>query len=710
MERTALGFVISKILLFVIVGGGFSFIESCGSGGSSAGGSGLSAGSGITLTGAKVVVQIPTGSFSSDMTVSLSENGADTSGLGNVQLLSNTATLDFSQAMMVESDPIEIRIALNATEVNQAIAAGSGIYAKVRVKGEQISFDRDTSDDDAWIPIIGELDDDRTTMTLKLYSSADVIDVVAVAGAELQIVAIDSPSFSLAKSIGSAKSVGKAVNTVGMGDYPWAVVCNTDTLSDHGAATCDATNANSQVVTVQNGMTDASKNLRDKLNMSKLIIQQLSALSLAQTNLSALPTPEVLRRYDPHVKYNMVYFVGGTASVFNTATGVLKVDETKVGNDVYTQKVGEVMHHELAHAVQAAACLKCFKFEGALDRSSPLTEGSAAAVGMLAAVNWSSSAVQGMVSDGKPRNWANSLAKYDPYTDSYYMTEFFTLANNGDLTYLMPLYTAFNGTSAGAEFNKNLNTAINTATGQSLPDIFLKRVMPARSHSSPNAVHYTEVDVTNTDIDHSTVSTLPSMASDQYLFRDTSDGDVCINVNIFQGSDPDLALVMLNGTEGGEAMPFGEDYVARIATNGDVLTVNGHTADVQVVNMSTGFQTDKMTYTISAYVDGSCQPPAGPVACNPMKVVCSQNGCGLYVQAFDGACWARAVSCDALGRCTQSGFEGGFDFGSCDNLQNQMTMNIPVGDAVTDNPATVPDDRQCGGVDLGCQWIVLCPK
>lgn len=495
-----------------------------------------------------------------------------------------------------------------------------------------------------------------------------------------------------------------------MGDYPWAVVCNIAELSDHGAATCDGSNPNAMVAVVRDEITVASINLRDRLNMNKLVIQQLTALSLGQTNLSTLPDPAVLRLYDPSVKYNMVYLTGGASSRFDTTNAIMEIAEADIGDAAGRAATGTTMDHELTHAVQAAVCKNCNDYDaaGVLNTTSPLIEGTAEAVGMLAAVNWDSSAVQGKLLYGIPRSWSSPMGRFDPYDISYYMFEFFSLANSGDLTYLMPLFHSFNGSSG--HFHKRLDTAINVALGVSLPEIFMKRVMPARSFSSPNGVRYKQEDVTNTDIDHSFVATVSSMASDQYLFSDTSNGDICINVNLFQGADPELALVMLNGTEGGEAMPFGGDYTARMTTTGEVLTVNGHTADVQVVNLSTGGIADSKSYTIAAYADGACQPPAAPVECNPMKIGCDSDGCGLYVQDYGGQCWAKAASCDSQGRCTRPGFEGGFDFGSCDNLKNQMTTNIPVGDAVRDEAASVPDDRKCGDVDLGCQWIVLCPK
>lgn len=700
--------VLFRVLLVVAASGILFSTMACSGAGDAAN---VAAGAGASLTDTKTSVQIPTGSFDADVTVAVTENKVDLSGLGNVKVISTPVTLEFSQARIVRSDdPIDVKIQLDTEKMRQALLDGNGIYAKVRVKGEQITYDRGAGADETWLPLLGELDSDLGTLTVKLFGTASEIEIVAVAGTELKILALDPVSFAKSKIV---KRKTKAINRVGMAQNPWAIVCDTAVLSDHGVASCDASNPNSLVIKTQNALTDASKDLNTRLQMNVLVIQQLSALSLAQTNLSSSPDPAILRKYDPSVKYNMAYLSTGcngtTRSCYNGVTGVMTVAEITFDAGL-DQIIGSTLHHELVHAVQTAVMISNIDLDAPLktSRNTAIIEGAAQAVGFLAASGWNAAASKGRVLNGSPRNWADPLGKYTPYDDTYFMTEFFSLANGGDLTYLMPLFHSFNG--AAGWFHKRLDVASQSALGDTLPNIFLKRVMPARSSSSPNRVHYRQEDVTNNDVDHSFAATLPSMASHQYIFSDASNGDICINVNLFQGADPNLALVMLNGTEGGDALSLENDATARMTTVGDVLTVNGHVADVQVVNLSTGGLADSKNYTIAAYTDGACLPPAPQGPCNPMKVMCDEHGCGLYVQDFAGRCWARAASCDAQGRCLRSGVEGGFDFGNCDNLRQQMTANIPVGNDVRDDPATLPDDRQCGNVDLGCRWMVLCPR
>ena len=687
--------------------GALSLLAACSGGGSSAS---LSSGSGATLSDSKSSLEVPAGSFEDNISVTLNENQADTKDVGNAQVISNPVTLEFSKARIAQStDPISLKIQLDTEQMRQALADGKGIYAKVRVRGEQISYDTSAADEERWVPLLGELDAGNGTLTIRLYASAAVVDVVGVAGTELKVAAMDAAAFNRSKAV---KKVGsKAVNTIGMGQYPWAVVCDTDKLSDHGAHTCDANDPNSLVRKIQDGMTDASRELLNHLGMNTLVMQQLTALSLGQTNLSTLPDPAVLRRHDPSVKYNMVYLTSGATSNFTTATGILKIVETQASNDAYTLAVGNVYHHELVHAVQSAICNNCASIDDRvnLNRNSPLSEGTATAVGMLASVNWNTGAVRGKLLSGVPRNWILTLAHYNPYADSYFMTEFFTLANNGDLNYLMPLFRAFNGNDNGV-FNRRLDAAVTAALGKSLGEVYMTRVMPQRASSSPAGIYYNVYDVTNNDISHRWEQTVSAMGTDQYLFTVSGDDDVCINVHLDEGVNQNLALVALNGTEGGSSFAYGEDSSARYTTNGDTLVIQGRSADVQVVNVSPGGVADNKTYTIEVHTDGACLPPPPEQPCNPMKVVCGERGCNLYVQDFAGICWAKAAGCDAQGRCTRQGFEGGFDFGNCEGLRNQMTQNIPVGDATRSDPANVPENHNCGDVDLGCRWIVLCGR
>ncbi|PIR21015.1 MAG: hypothetical protein COV45_02475 [Deltaproteobacteria bacterium CG11_big_fil_rev_8_21_14_0_20_47_16] len=681
--------------------------SACSGGGST---STVSANAGATLTDTKSSLQIPTGSFTEDVDVTISENQADTSNIGDVQLVSDPVTLEFSKARVVQSaDPILLAIQLDAESMRKAISEGKGIYAKARVRGEQISYDKDGSEDDEWESLLGDLDPNSAILTVRLYSSAGAVDVVGVAGTGLKVVTIDPQSFLQSKSVKRSSRAQKAVNTVGMGQYPWAVVCDTDALSDHGAVTCDGANPNSMVTQVQNGLTDASRDLLTHLNMNELVMQQLSALSLGQTNLSTLPDPAVLRRHDPSVRYNMAYLTKGRTSSFTSATGILKIVESQVNNE-YARNVGTVFHHELTHAVQTAICNNCASIDDAvnLNRNSPLSEGTATAVGMLASGGWSENALRNRYLHSVPRNWAHTLAKYNPYSYSYYAVEFFANANNGDLTYLMPLFRAFNGSELGV-FNKRLDVAIQAALGKDLPEVFMKRVMPFRNSNTPNSIHYHAVDISNSDIDHSIATSVQAMASDQYLYRVNTNDDVCINVYLMKGDDPKLALVMLNGTEGGEPMPYGDDNVARMVTDGNVLTVRGNKADVQVINLSTGGVADKKDYTIDAYFDGACIHDQPPAPCNPLRVVCYDDGCRLQVAAPDLQCWATIGSCDPAGRCVYRNREGGFDFSGCDNLHQQMLKPTQNRNESTTNDADVPENHSCGDVDY-CHWMVLCPK
>lgn len=703
--------------VYLMIGALGLLTAACSGGGGSAN---LSSGSGVTLSDSKSSLEVPTGSFGDTVNVSLSENQVDTKDVGEVTVISNPVTLEFSKAQVVQAaDPIILKVQLDPEKMRQAIADGKGIYAKVRVKGEQISYDRTSDDDNVWIPILGTLDPETAVLTVRLYASASEVDVVAVAGDELFVLAADPVVFSRARSAKSksakvAKVGSKAAVRAVMAHNPWAIVCVKPKMSDHGVFTCDGANVGSLVVKVQDDLTIASRDLNDRLQMNFFVIHQLTARELAVNNMSSRPVPEILRQYDPSVVYNVAYLSSGCGnsrrSCYDGTTGTLTLAEGSL-NNAHDQSTGSSYHHELTHAVQSAVMSNNSNVDvnARVSRNSALIEGSATAVGLLAASGWNAAASKGRLVNNIARNWSDPLGKYTPYDDTYYMTEFFSLANNGDLGYLMPLFHSFNGSNDGV-FHSRLNVAINIALGVDLPNVFLKRVMPFRNFSSPNRVHYRQEDITNNDIDHSIAATVKSMASNQYLFKDTSDGDICISVNLFQGADPNLALVMLNGTEGGDAMPYGDDFTARVSTNGDVLTVQGHEADVQVVNLSTGGIADQKDYTISAFTHGACLPPPDPQPCNPMKVVCSERGCNLYVQDFAGICWAKAAGCDAQGRCTRPGFEGGFDFGNCENLRNQMTQNIPVGDATRSDPASVPENRNCGNVDLGCRWIVLCGR
>lgn len=695
-----------RLLLLALASGAWFYAMSCSGAGDVAK---LLAGAGATLSDSKCTVDVPAGSFAETVNVALSENLADIKDIGDVQTISNPVTLEFSKAQVVQSaDPIHLRIQLDPEKMRQAIADGKGIYAKVRVKGEQISFDTSAADE-VWMPVLGDVDAATAVLTVSLYASAGIVDVVGVAGNELKVAAMDLAAFSRSKAV---KRLGsKAVNTVGMAQYPWAVVCDLDKLSDRGLHTCDANDPNSLVRKVQDGMTDASQELLTRLNMNTLVMKQLTALSLAQTNLSTLPDPAVLRRHDPTVRYNIVFLTSGGTSNFTTATGVLKIVESQASNAVYTAGVGNVYHHELVHAVQSAICNNCASIDDRvnLNRNSPLSEGTATAVGMLASVNWSDAAVRGKLLNGVPRNWILTLAHYNPYNDSYFMTEFFTLANNGDLHYLMPLFRAFNGNDNGV-FNRRLDVAVNAALGKSLGEVYMTRVMPQRASASAARQYYNVQDVTNSDIQHQWQRTVSAMGSDSFLFTVSGNDDVCINVRLTDGVDPKLALVAINGTRGGSTFAYGDDASAHYTTSGETLTVQGRSADIQVVNFSPGGVADNKNYTIDVYTDGACLPPPPNQPCNPMKVACGAQGCGLYVQAIDGRCWAKAVGCDARGRCTRRGFEGGFDFGNCENLRNQMTQNIPVGDDRREEAANVPEDRRCGDVNLDCRWIVLCGR
>lgn len=694
-------------LVYVMVGA-LALLAACSGGGESAS---VSSSTGASLYSGKYSVVVPSGGFEESVDVTATENQVDTKDIGSVDVISTPLTLEFSKARVVMTEaPISVSLQLDPEKMRQAIADGKGIYAKVRVRGEQISYDNSRADEDIWVPLLGEFDAENATLTIRLYSSAGAIDVAGVAGTGLKVVAMDVGAFNRSKAL--KKKVSKAVNTIAMGQYPWAVVCDTDKLSDHGAHTCDASNPTSLVRKVQDGMTDASRDLATHLGMNTLVMQQLTALSLGQTNLSTLPDPAILRRHDPSVKYNMVYLTSGPTSNFTTATGILKLMETQASDAAYTSGAGNVYHHELVHAVQSAICNNCASIDDNLNlnRNSPLSEGTATAVGMLASVGWNANAVKGKLLFGAPRNWILTLAHYNPYADSYFMTEFFTLAKDGDLSFLVPLFGAFSGNQNGV-FNRRLDAAVNAALGKSLPDIYLKQVMPQRGSSSPAGIYYNVQDITNNDIPHRWSQSVAAMGTNQYLLTVSGNDDVCIQVHL-EGDvvDNNLALVALDGTEGGSTFSYGGDFTAHYTTAGDTLTIQAHSADIQVVNISPGGVGDSKRYTLEAHTDGACLEPAPPAACNPRKIMCGAQGCGLYIQDFSGQCWARAVSCDAMGRCTQVGADGGVDFGDCNDLKQKMTENLPAGDARREEAVDNPGNRRCGNIEVGCQWMVLCPK
>lgn len=694
--------------VYVMVGA-LSLMAACSSGGESAS---VTPSTGAALSGDKYAVSVPTGSFEEAVDVTVTESKVDVAGIGSVAIVSTPLSLAFSKAKIVKSDdPIEVKLQLDPEKMRQSIADGKGIYAKVRVKGEQISYDRGDNADDTWIPVIGDLDTGSSTLTVKLFATASEIELVAVAGSGLKIITVDPASMSRSRGV---KRNAKAINRVAMAQYPWAIVCDTTVLSDRGVGTCDASNPNSLVIRTQNALTEASKDLNNRLNMNVFVIQQLTALGIAQTNLSSFPDPAVLRRHDPSVKYNMAYLGtgcnGSMRSCYNGVTGVMSVAETLFNNGA-EQAIGSTLHHELVHAVQTAVMISNIDVDASnrISRNSPIIEGTAQAVGFLASSGWNAAVSKGRVLNGHPRNWSDPLGKYTPYDDNYFMTEFFSLADNGSLNYLMPLFHAFNG--AAGHFHRRLDVASQVALGKSLGEVYMTRVMPQRASTSPAGIYYTVHDVTNTDIQHRWQRSVSAMGTDPFLFTVTEDEDVCINIRLVDGVDPKLALVVHNGTSGGSAFSNGDDAVARYTTSGETLTVQGRSADVQVLNISPGGVADSKSYTIDVFTDGACLPnEPDNQPCNPMKVYCGSQGCGLYVQDFDRRCWARAVGCDAQGRCTRPGFEGGFDFGSCENLRNQMTQNIPVGDATREEAASLPEDRKCGEVDLGCRWMVLCGR
>lgn len=714
MEQIRTGSVLPRMAVLLVAVGVWFYAIGCSGAGDLAK---VLSGSGASLSGTKSTLDVPAGSFAEDVNVTLSENQADTKDIGDVVLLSVPVTLSFSKVRPVQTeDSMSLTIQLDPDPMRQAIADGKGIYAKMRVVGEQLSADRNPSIPDRWVPVLGDLDPTNARLTINLHSGAENVEVVAVAGTGLKILALDLPE---------NKRV-KAKVRAGIGRNPWAVVCDTDTLANHGAQTCDFSNPQSVAVRLRERLLDASIDLA-RLGFDRMDINQMTAGGLANSNIPVTPTADVLRSQNQNVVYNVAFLsnsdqctVEKNRSCYLLTSGQIMFAEANM-DPAYNQGAGDVVHHEMMHAVQAGMCPSCYETDNDKNRNSPVVEGTATAVGQWAIAGEDAGRLAGRPLFGNYRSWTLPLGYFEDYDKTYEMAEFFTLANYGDLRYLPVFLRGFESNHEGV-FHRRLDAAIYAALGEYLPKVFLTRVMPTRSSSPGFLDEYFKKDITNLDFPVTHEMQLTSMSAHGYQLTVNGPGQTCINVFLpAEYVSPDIALLVVGGADGGETFAFGDEGMATYTTTGETLTVAGNVADVQVLNMSTGGTSDTRPYKLGVYTDGLCQPPV-PVRCNNKRIHCDEFGCSLWIQEIGERCWAKALDCGA-GNCVERGGGDPFPMANCphmeDTMNNVAQANRAREAAARQNgqPAPRPGsqsvdmgrDYNCDGHNY-CQYLVLCAR
>ncbi len=541
--------------------------------------------SGTTVTDGKATLTIPAASFASDVAITLVSGTADTSSIGNVTALAQPVSLTFSEVTpVVSTDPMQLVIKLSAAEMTSALAAGKGIYAKVRMDGGQLGSDGSNTGQGVWVPILGSVDQNNATITFDLYGGGDSISIVPVAGNELQVVATIPDGVSVTTSE-SKSTRSKAVNTVTMGTRPWAIICNNPSFADGGTHTCDPNDPNSTAMIMLSRLY-ADSNSFAQLGFDQLIVYQLRGREIIHSGVPQVPTADVMNAHNPETIYNVAYLSDATpcpagASCYLPGLGQLHVLSSHIGVADITQMSDDVIMHELTHAVQHALCPHCFTADAS---NAPMTEGTATVMGLWPVVQGNAAQLAGKYIYNRERSWQEPIAELTQtslYDVSYQMTQFFSLVDDGTVTKLPTLFRKFEAAIAKPSFLRRLDTALSDTYGHGLVYNYI-RTMALRNYDTKNRDNYILNIPDWTDIS-STVYTFT--ANHYYRQADWApDPNGCYNVaRITSSPNPDLVLAVVATQVGrNNAQPGSSKTIDLGNGNSVVYTVDG--ADLETSN------------------------------------------------------------------------------------------------------------------------------
>lgn len=595
-----------------------SVAASCSGGGGSAS---IGAGSGASVSDTKSQLTVPTGSFEGAVEVHVTEDATGVGDIGNVTALAAPVTLEFSNVQPVAGDdPMQLVIHLDADEMKRSRNAGRGIYAKIKMEGAQLASDGANAGSAEWIPMLGSLDPDAATLTVALFGGGEKIHVVPVAGDELKIVAIVPPNANVNAS--RSRSIrGKAVNTVAMGAYPWAIVCNNPSFPDGGSATCNTNDPSSPVMIMLSRLFEDSNSLAG-LGFDSLKIYQLRGREIIHSGVPQVPAADVMERHNPETVYNVAYLnnansCGGNASCYLIGPAQLQIRSNHLGDPDITKVSDDVIMHEMTHAVQAALCRSCFPDDA---RFAPMTEGTATTMGLWPVVGGDPAALAGKVIYNRERPWQEPVAKTTLASKNdlaYQMTQFFSLIDDGRVTRFPALFRSFNvNDNASASLKqsllKRLDQALTAATGKGLLHHYI-RVMALRNYETRNRDHY----IMNFPIWEKIADSVKTFSAKHYFSRAPwadSNPPRCYNIAyIKSGQTPDLYVAVVgrdvraDRREGGTATvmdlgPLGNGNSVIYSNDGAKLYTEGEgdescTKDLYIVNTNLeGTSFDKIDY------------------------------------------------------------------------------------------------------------------
>jgi len=612
--KSSLKNIICHLLLVV---GPLLMMQSCSGGGTATSipASNQTSGGNSTLSDSGAGISISEGSFDKSLDITLDGNSSvDISDIGNAEAISSPVSITFSNIQSVKADaPMTLSIPFDKQLLEKAFSSGKAVYVKVKIEGDEMADDVGTGDP-TWIPIIGSLNMDAGIMTIRLMASASTIHAIVVVGKELKVVASSSssaaPSANASKRVTHTKTSRNVLTP--LGQQSWAVICENDRLSDDGAGSCNTTEfdpalglGRSPVLTLRDQLNDLSTKMSAK-GFTNVIVAQMTVQDLIDSRNDGTPTKEQLQAMpDKTAAYNIAYFTNANQRCRNTdehasvigcyfhSNGLLVFGE-EYDDPPVLEVAGDVVAHELTHAIQAAMCPSCSGAGGArVTTNKAFIEGTADFVGNYFFVGEDARRVQSRTIENQPRKWTVPLNTTSNDIEPYRTFEFYALISDGHISTLPAMFRAFEGAN-GQSFGHRLDAATLAGTHLTFKEAMIKAVA-LRNYHSINQPNY-DLAVSNGNWDSVNLGVKP-LAALHILYRapfnaDPASHDCQVNMaQITSDTNDNLVLIVVDSQDPFDntipSIDLGNGTFAFYTTNGSALWFSDRcSTDVILANVT----------------------------------------------------------------------------------------------------------------------------
>lgn len=597
------GMVLSALLLAACGGSGT---------GSSATVSGTtSAATASTLGDTKGTLTVPAASFDTDLTVTYSSGGVDTSDISGATVISTPVTVTFSSATPVTGEfPITLTLTINAGDYADAIAADRSVYALIKVEGDELGSDMGTNTA-TWLPVIGSIDTSANTLTIRFMASAATIRAVVVTGNNLRLATSAIVSANISKTARPFKAEKKAEET--LGQHQWAVLCENNLLSDGGDGSCNTTElpadlGKSPVIALRDALNSVSTALATQ-GFTTALLYQATVQEFIDANLTGTLTKAALNAIaDKSTIFNIAYLTNAhkqckdndTIACYIHGNGIIAFGED-FDDPPALSDGADIVAHELTHAVQAMSCKSCSVRDADNNRPNVgFVEGTAEFVGQYFNAGQSASEVKTRGTNGVSRPWIIPLGTVSKDTIPYETFEFYALALDGDISLLPNTFAGFESAN-GQIFNQRLDAAFN----QHSREAFIKAVA-LRNVRSINVSNYKGFNG-NADWFPYYSDSVKSFAANHYVVSAPFSDSSCFSkIQIMTGTSENVVAIVVSNViyDGAATIDLGDGTFANYVTGSNAMMAGRDrnaqcTLDVIVANTETGAAADDiMGYSI----------------------------------------------------------------------------------------------------------------